>query len=345
MPYPDLGTMYQNGMGASASLLGGSMAANAQAQDAQKLQAMQLENQQSAVMNPLNAQFKQGQINQQGAELPGIQGQSASLVAKGGEDMALMSQKIAAKISSMSTQIGADGLAKMGQDADKMLHAASIAQQYPPAMQKQIFAKAVAAYGGDVNSPMFKGLGQLPDDKFLDAVNATGKGMVTASMKYQQESSMAKAHADSQERIAAGNNQASRDVADINGKSRLAAAQARAKAMVDSLGVDKAIAHYEMIPPSVRTDEDNQILTSLKTQQLQKAAAGANAVGANVMDMPNQMDAAAKAAAVAQQKRPGATNANAAQPIEARAKAQWPDYNPDVYEYRDVNGVVQRRKK
>lgn len=343
MPYPDLGTMYQNGMGASASLLGGQMASSAQAQEAEKLKAMQLENAQSAVMNPLNAQFQQGRIAQQGAELPGIQGRSASAVAQGSEDMQTMTAKVAAKISAMSTQIGNDGMVQMGQDGEKLSHAAAIIANYPPHLQKPMFMKAVQQYGANTNSPMFQAVMQAPDDQFQTAVASLGKGMALAGQKYQQATATADAHSSSQEKIAKGHDDASRYSADKAAESRLGVAQAKAKAMVSTLGVDKAIAHYEMIPPSVRTDEENQILVSLKTQQLQARAAGANAVAPTVLNQKTPLELAKEAAEGGQKK---ADTGHGDLDIAKLAAAQKLPYDPSKFIYRiGPNGQVQSKPK
>lgn len=340
MPYPDLGTMYQNGMGATASLLGGQMASTAQAQDAEKLREMQMKNQQDAIMNPLNAQFRQGQIAQQGAELPGIQGTSASLVAKGSEEMQTLSAKVAAKLSSLSTQIGADGMARQGQDGEKLAHLAKIVANYPPAMQKEVFAKGFAAYGGDVNSPIVRSILQVDPEHFQKAAETMGNGMALAGQKYQQESAIAKSGQDSHERIGAANNRTSIEVAKINAASREAAAKARA-GMMKHMNSDQQLTALTAVPVDERTPDEQARILELSNQRIAEKTAPANAVAATVMNQDTPQQTGQKTAANIH----GAPKA-AAGDFTSAAKAQWPDYNPSLYDYRmGPDGVVQRKKK
>lgn len=338
---PDLSTMYQNGMGASASYMGGQMFSADQAQQAEKLKAMQLENAQSATMNPLNAQFKQGQINQQAAELPGIVGQSQSLGAKGQEDVATMSAKIATKFSDMSTQIGENGMKQMASDGEKLSQASQIMKQYPPALQKQVLTKAIQQYGGNPNSPMFQGLLQAPDEMVQTAAESLGKGMALAGSKYTEASATATAHGQVQKDIAKGNNDTQIKVAEIAAKSREHAADARSKAATSHMNMDQKVAYLESIPTEERTPAEQSALVSIKTQLLQQRAAGANAVAPNMLGQANPLDAAAAAAR-------GTSNASTGSgpDFAAIAKKQGQVYDPANYDYKvDASGQLLRKPK
>lgn len=289
MPYPDLATMYQNGMGPVASFMGGQMASQAQAQDAEKLKAMQLENAHSAMMNPLNAQFRQGEIARQGAELPGIAGNSQSLAAKGSEDTTLLPVKIASRISQMATQIGADGMQQMSQDAEKLSQAAQIMKQYPPAMQKQVLAKFFEQYGGNLNSPAVKGLMQASDDMIQPAAEALAKGIALAGSKYQQDATTHAATAASNEKIHAGNNAATIEAAKIAAASREAAAKTRAS-MMKYMNSDQALQALTAIPKDERTQAENERILEISQQRIAERTASASGVAPTVMgqDTPQQ---------------------------------------------------------
>lgn len=277
-----LGLMYQNGMGSLASMMGGQQMAADRQMAEQKLRELTMQNDQSAVMNPLNAQFKQGQIAQQGAELPGVVGHSQSLAAQGQEDVATGAQKIAAKLSSYSTSIGNDGMVKMGQDGEKLSHAAQIIKSYPPAIQKQMFQKAIQQYGGDPNSPVFQGLLQAPDDQFQKAVEAMGNGMALAGQKYKQEYVAEGAKQASHEKIATGNNETQIRVAEINAASRVAAAKARAS-MMKHMNMDQKLTALSSIPSEERTVEESNQLEMLSAQRISERTASAPGVAPTVL--------------------------------------------------------------
>lgn len=336
--------MFQNGMPSVGAMgLGQGMAADREMQ-AQKLRAATMENDQAAVMNPLNAQFKQGQITQQGAELPGIQGQSASFAAKGTEDTSVLATKIASHMSALSTSIGNDGMVQMGQDGEKLAHAAQIIKQYPPALQKQAFAKAVQQYGGDVNSPTFKGVLQVPDEQFQQAAEAMGKGMALAGQKYTQESTAASSAQASHEKIASGNNTTSENVARIAAASRVEAANARSKAAMNHMNMDQKITYLSGIPEGDRTEAESVQLNSLAKQRLTEKAAAAPAVAPTVLEQKTNQQTARDTADQNFPTRPHEVLQDESQ-VATLLQKQGMSYEPTKYMYRVVNGVAQRKPK
>lgn len=291
-----LGLMYQNGMGSLASMMGGQQMAADKQMAAQKLRELTMANDQSAVMNPLNAQFKQGQIAQQGAELPGIMGQSQVSASAGQEAVATHAMKVATKLSSYATSIGNDGMVKMGQDGEKLSHAAQIIKNYPPALQKQMFLKAVQQYGGDANSPMFQGLMKTPDEHFQMAAETLGNGMALAGQKYKQEYVSEGAKQASHERIATGNNATQIKVAEINAASREAAAKARGHAQ-KFMNTDQKIAMLTSIPESERTPDEQAQLVAISQQRISERNAGAPSVAPTVMGQKTPQQAGLDTAA------------------------------------------------
>lgn len=312
----DLNMMYQNGMGSLASMMGGQQMANEQQMAAQKLRELTLQNDQTAVMNPLNAQFKQGQVAQQGAELPGVIGHSQSLGAQGQEDVATGTQRVAAKMSALSTSIGNDGMVKMGQDGEKLSHVAQIIKQLPPMMQKPAFAKAVQQYGGDMNSPMFQALMQTPDDQFQKAAESMGNGMALAGQKYKQEYVAEGAKQASHEKIATGNNETQIKVADIQAAGRVAAAKARAD-MLKHMNMDqKFTALSDVVAKGEATPEEKAQLEMISAQRISERTGSASAVAATVLNHPTPQQTAletAKTIAGNKGKAPAAQAASAPQ--------------------------------
>lgn len=340
MPYPDLGTMYQNGMGSLASSMAGRQIYDAQAMNAEDLRTKQMANDQSAVMNPLNAQFRQGEIARQGAELPGVQGQSASLKAKGDEDTQLLSAKVAEKLSTLATQVGNNGMVQMGQDAEKLSHAASIIGKYPSYLQKEMFIKAVKQYGGNVNSPMFQVLMQAPEAGFHTAATTLAQGMTIASQKYQQERALAAQTNTSHEGIAAGNNRTAIRVAEIHAASREAAAKARAS-MIKHMTSDQQLTALTAVPVDERTPEEQARILELSNQRIAEHTASANAVPATVLKVDTPQAAGQKTAAAIH----GAPKA-ATTDFESMAKQQNLPYDPSKFKYRiGPNGQLQSAPK
>lgn len=289
----DLNTMFQNGMGPYAALQAGrQVVADRQMGDA-NLRAKQLENEQTAAMNPLNQQFRQGQIAQQGAELPGIQGQSASLASQGQVDTATTSAKVAQRLSSLSNQVGVDGMEKMGREGAMALQASQALAQYPPALHKEVLPKLLAQYGMDPNSPMVAGILKMPDEMVQKSLSTLGSGMALASKDYLQKSALQTDDNKSKERIADTHAAATIYSAKIMAASREAAANARAGAM-KHMSVDQAIAMLETTAD--RSPEEDQQLVALKKQQLQARAAGAQAVAPTMLGQDTPLQAAAKAA-------------------------------------------------
>lgn len=261
------------------------------AMGAEDLRAKQLANDNSAAMNPLNAQFRQGQINEQGAMLPGQQAQSQILGSQAKFDVATESQRIAQKISSMGNQIGVDGMQTMAREGQIATQAAAMLKNYPPALHKEVLKQIYTNFGGSPDSPMLKGLMQLPDDKVADAALATGKGMALASSEYFQKSTMQSDENQSQEKIARGHDATSLEVARIQAEAKKQVAAARAS-VIKNLKPEDQITALSGIPEAERTPEEQAQLTQLTQYMLSKAAAGSNQVPGQVLDKPTNQQTA-----------------------------------------------------
>lgn len=150
MAYSGLETLFQN-MGPTYSAnVAGQREGIAQsldqlkaAQDIQDIQTKSLANQQSQVMNPLAAQYKQGQINEQGAQLPGLQATSQSLQQTAAKGAATLPTDIAVALSNGDLTQAKNGLTKLqtaNQKAQQTLFA------YPPGLAGE------TAYAADQES-------------------------------------------------------------------------------------------------------------------------------------------------------------------------------------------------
>lgn len=312
-----LDTMFQNGMKASGAFALGQQLPVEQQTNQANLQSMMLANQSAAQLNPLRAQLMQGQIDQTGAqtanmqaELPGLQANSSMLGTKADIETKTAAAQIAQRLSSLNNQIGVDGVQKMGRDGTIALQASQALSKYPPALHKEVFQKIVEQYGGDPNSPTFKGLYNMPDGQFQKAAATLGQGMVMNSGDYLQKVELTKMDNDSRERQSAGNNRATIEAAKIGADSRVNAAKARVEGMKSTLGIDKTIASLEsqkaqnggVLPPEYEDE-----LNRLKVQQLQTHPT--NNVAPQMIGMPTSYDNARSAVTGAAPAGPNNTGA------------------------------------
>jgi hypothetical protein len=316
-----------------------------QAVAAEDLRTKQLANQQSMVMNPLNAQFKQGEIDQQQAQLPGLQGQAQSLAAQGQYDTQMLSSKVAAGISKNAAQIGDDGMKKLGHNGEIALKVSQMLAQYPPALHKEVAAKAFQTYGGDPD--VIQGILNMPDAAVAKGIAVMGQGMAMASSAYLQDKAKNDADNASRERVGAGNNAATIKAAQIMADSRLAAAKARAS-VIKNLKPEDQITALSGIPAEERTPEEQAQLTQLTQYMLSKAAAGSNQVAPQVMgQQTNQQTAQATGAAIFGGGQPTAQPAGAASDIATYAKQKGLPYDPANYDYKidpQTGELLKKRK-
>lgn len=267
----------------------------------QKLRAAQLENDNSAAMNPLNQQFRQGQVAQQGAELPGVQAQSSMLGDQAKVSHDTLSQQVATKLSGMSAQIGVDGMKRLGADGEIMNQAAEAVKNVPPVMRVNALQSMIKQYGGDPNNPIYQGFYKTDPNKLPEALAVTGKGMALASQSYLQKASLDMQERNSREKIATGNNNTSIEVAKIQAASRETVAKERSQA-VKHMTVGQGITYLTMLPD--RTSEQDTQLAKLITAQKEIGAAGSNALAAQVLGLMSPQEIAAQGGTATPQAKP-----------------------------------------
>lgn len=295
-----LDTMFQNGMRASGAMALGQQLPVEQQTNQANLQSLQLANQQSQVMNPLNAQFMQGRIQGQDlanqtteAQLPGVQGQSQSLVAQGKYDNDTNAQRIAGRLSDIANQIGVNGVMKMGRDGAIASQVAVELAQYPPSHHKEALPKLIEQYGGDPNSPTFQGLMQMPDGDVAKAAATLGKGMTMASGEYMQKQALQSDELKNRASIAAGNNAATIEAAKISAASRVQAAEKRAEQMMSHMNTDQKMAFLsDRIASGDATDGEKAQYQDLQNKKKEQRAAGINPLAANMTGTPTPVQQA-----------------------------------------------------
>lgn len=342
----DLNTMYNNGMGSLASLHMGQTQAADREKQALAMQFEQQKMQQAAALHPLEMQQKQATLAQMHAQLPGQVGMSQSLAAKGEVDVATKSGMIAQRFVEMAGKIGDEGMKNLGRDGERALQAAAVLERLPPAMHKQAYAQFVQQYGGDINSPMVKGLLSAPDGEFLSTLQAMGTGMAQATQKFVQDSAHKKAENDSQERMNKLNNDTRIEQERIKAEARANAERLRAAARQQGLSFEKQLTALSAIPETERTPEDWNRMTELKTMMYTKSSLGGNATTPEILGQETPTDRAKRLAQPENRPAPQAAAGNG-QNFEAMANNSWGSYEPSKYNYR-VNpetGRLQRGLK
>lgn len=344
-----LNTMFQNGMPSMAAMqLGRQMPVDNQMMK-EKLLEQQLQNQRTQVMNPLDAMMKQQQIEQtkqtieqMKAQLPGIEGQSKSLSAQGDYDTQTLSSKIASQLSKVTTQMGEDGVKRMGQEGTRILQVSQALDQYPPALHKEVLAKTLSAYGGDPKSPMIQGIMQMPDAQVKASLEAMGKGMAMASADYMRESALHDKDNASREKVAdlhaAGQIYSAqlgadsrKSVAETQAEARMKAAEARAKAAMSQLSPDKQIVLLENEKRNGTLDADGEAeLQRLKAHVYTTRAAGANALPAQMVGEKTPIQNAQAAAGMAQPQ----ASIGAEPDLSKYMQEHGMPYEPDKYMYK-----------
>lgn len=357
--YPDLQTLFQNGMGPMAAINAGAQSSYADQDNAQALQAQQQQMQQQAAQSALEQQFKQGQITQQSAELPGIQGQAQSQAAKGQVDQQTAASNIAARISANANQIGADGMAEMGQVAQKATMVAQALTQVPDMGKVQAFTNILQKYGVDPENPMVKPIlegGKTNPSGIVPALQAMGQGMALASSDYQQRSALQaqsassssnledqraasslaveNARAGSNEKIAAAAAQAKVQAAQAAGQVRMSVASSK-------MSTDQKLAALTSIPDSEKTADDQRQINELRQQRISENQARVNPVPGQVMGMPPPVQAPYGSGVAPQ----GASQQGAPATVDAASVSKaFGAYEPNKYIYRinPDNGMLQR---
>ena len=188
MAYAGLETLFQNMGPTYAASIAGEREGTALGLDQLKAQQereailkAQEENRQAQIMNPLAAQFQQGQINKQGAELPGLFAQSRSLTNKADTEDATKASTIAKTNSANDLAVQGDKLKEMQMRQDKANQLVSQIMSYGP-VAGEAYRKQLEASDPTI-AQMF---GNIPTAKLPEALAHANLWLTKQSDKYQQ---------------------------------------------------------------------------------------------------------------------------------------------------------------
>lgn len=178
MAYSGLETLFQNLGPTTASSFAGEREGIAQGLDQisaatqqQALQKALQDYQQAQVMNPLDAQFKQGQIASQKAQLPGLEGLSKSQVAKGNVDHATQEQDILKAISDGKLKVTENQLKEQETLAGMAGNLGQILKGQDPRFHEDTRRRFLEANGIDPNSSGGKEALTASPDQLISTAN------------------------------------------------------------------------------------------------------------------------------------------------------------------------------
>lgn len=277
----DLNTLFQNGMGSFASVQAGSQLAQdeqAQAQKAemqkQLMQEQVLKNQQTAAMNPLDQMFRQGQVQQQQAQLPGIQAQSDMAGSQARVQQGQEASQIAATIAKNQDQIGEYGMKEMKRAGEIARQSAAILRTVPVMQRPAALQEIIQQYGANGNSRFMQSFLKMDPNKMPDMIDQTGQGMAMASDNYITEIAKQKSVNETHIQTAKIGAGATLGAAQISANSRLeaakAAGEARMKVASAKMSTDQKLATLTSIPSDQMTQDDIRQINELREQRIRE---------------------------------------------------------------------------
>jgi hypothetical protein len=307
------------------------------AMEAEKLKQLQLQNQHTAALNPLNLQAKEEEVKEKKR-------------VNRMEDQ-LEPHKIAASISEMSTKIGDDGMKRLSQDGEKMHMLAEMLEKVPAMARSMLLKDTMAKYGAQPGAnPFLDRVINMDGANLPQALRDMGKGMALAHKSYIQNQALAHSAQANQrsmndtdnyfkQQMNNADNETQIKIAKIQAEARQAVAAERAKA-TKYMTENQLKAYYQdLVAKGEATPEQIQALEAIRTQELKKAAAASNTVTPAVMGQPTNQQIAANGGNV--------PAPQASVNLGDMATKAWGSYDPNTYMYR-VNpktGQIERKKK
>jgi hypothetical protein len=312
-------------------------------------------------LNPLELESKQlaNQYDREG-KLPHVLQQIEQLGLTNAFNKATQPQHIAATNSDYEEKIGANEKKERDRFTQTLI---DIGQELEgtPAPQRMMQLRA-SLQNAKINpdSPMAQQwLNRLKEvdpvalpKYFSDLSNQLGQVKANQTPAYRQSIDTATINKEAQERIAKGNNATSIEVARINAKSRLDTAAKRAASANDILAriksgqvsYEKGAVQFEIMSQfeedEIKAAQYAKIARALQEADLKKkreAAQGRvdpNSVGVETV-VPQEANLGDR----------NSGNPQVAAPVADMAKRSWGSYEPDKYEYRVLNGKLQRKAK
>ena len=118
------------------------------------------------------------------ARIPGIQGQSASLQAKGQVDSANIDQAIQATRSDLMAKMTGNDAKMMTDFGGQLGQFGAMLGQVPPPARAAAVAQYAARFGMNQDSPILQGLLKTDPEKLPDVIKTMGSSMVQMSSDY-----------------------------------------------------------------------------------------------------------------------------------------------------------------
>lgn len=307
------------------------------------------------------------QTSLMGAQIPGIQAQGRSLSTQADYDQQMLGSKVAVGQSNNSTQINNNNFATLQQTGEKLGISASILDQTPSAARPAVFQQLRQKMGLD--SPELNQLSQVPPDALPSVLRHINQGITQSNPGYQKQMDLEHGQQEGLNKrndstnamhlgVAGINSDRNVQTANISAQARIEAAQEQSRRAIQSantklnaalsmLTPDKRFVMLNQIAPEDRTPEQQGEFQRLSTMMLAQRAAGANGLAPQVMNGESPTTPQQNATNMATSITGGG---NTTQPpvdaiVKDAATNAWGSYEPNKYDYRVINGQLQRKPK
>lgn len=332
--YPDLNTMFQNGMNSYAAGIAGERSADARKMNEMLLQKQAIDNQKNEQMNPLDVMFRKGQVESQAAELPGKIGQSQlqgvqGRVAAAGEQDSIFANKDAAAIKRIQNM------------NEQLPNISATIRQIPAAGRAAAAQQMAVQLGVPQNSAMMKQILSGDPEQLPDVLDRLHKHISLNSAKHLQEMEKENAKDSSAERRTQITADASRENTRTRAEASATALRSKQAAAAAKDPVQK-MTFLSQTPEDMRdagwTQQWNEALEMVKLQ----GAAKQNPLAAEVLKGGKPTTSNDIAGGL---RRPTNQPVAPVQDYTAQAKAIWPNDDPSKYEYKVKNGELYRKPR
>lgn len=301
-----------------------------------------LANQNSAAMNPLNAQFRQGEIARQDAELPGIVGQSQQQGAAGEIAQATKLDAIKQRQTELASKASESELEQGRQFGERMMQLSQHMNNVPPPARAAFLVQQAEKMGISKDNPQLQALLSTPPEGMPKILYETGKGVAESSAKFLQERALGDQKGGYSVQTANIAADASRYAADRSAEARTADAN-----KPTPLNAEKRLVQLMQIPPEQRDANWQREVRDVAEVISLTGQAKIPSITPDILDGKTPQNNAARVETF--NDRVGAkgdTKPKPTQGIEQMVKEAGGSYEPDKYFYRvGPDGKVQRAPK
>lgn len=322
-----------------------------------QIQELQQKMQQDQAMNPLRQQ--QLSLQNQGLEagLPGIQATSSSLQSKAKSDAATWESDAEHKRLKNLFENDKDAAERTDRVGKRMIALGPLLENVPSALRAAFVTEQM---GKDMNPQMTQLLTQVKPDDLPKVLMQAGQKAAELTEPYLQATSVAKTNRDSAEKIAAGNNATSIQVARIQAEAKKTAASGKGKTIEMLIAASKtATEKAEKLEAAAAATEDEELKQQYLIRAREARQRAAEDAANRGLATPRVDAAATTNGRVQNTPAPSATapiggqvpadvsSAAPAVDIASKVRASGQPYEPAKYEYRinPETGKVQRKAK